>query len=195
MTTRLQKDRNRQYFVDATKNVVIAEGVSNVTVRKIADIAGFSYATIYNYFHDFDHLLWHVVMSCIDDVVHFLENHLGSKPYTFNKIKEIYREYVSYFLQRPNVFRLIFFHQIGDPPEEFRSNNSEPILAPLLLTNLEDPGCRRVDKNEVPVLAKIITSSVHGMLSLYLSKKTDQSPDDLKLNVDKMLAYLLLKRP
>ena len=195
MTTKLQKDRNKQYFIEAAKNVVITDDVSNVTVRKIADIAGFSYATIYNYFHDLDHLLWHVAMSCIDDLVHFLENNLGSKPYTFRKIKEIYREYVAYFLQKPNVFRLIFFHQIGEPPEEFQGYGGEPQLAPLLLSNLEDPECRSIDKDEVPILARIITSSIHGMLSLYLSNKIDLSPDDLKLNVDKMLEYLLLKRP
>ena len=194
MATRLQKNRNKQYFIEAAKNVVITDDVSNVTVRKIADIAGFSYATIYNYFHDLNHLLWHVVISCIDDVVHSLERHLGSKPYTFSRIKEIYREYVGYFLQKPNVFRLVFFHQIGDPPEEFKSYSDEPQLAPLLLVNLEDPGCRSISKGEIPILARIITSSIHGILSLYLSNKTDQSPNDLKQNVDKMLGYLLLKR-
>ena len=195
MATKLQKDRNRQYFIEAAKKVVITDGVSNVTVRKIADIAGFSYATIYNYFHDINHLLWHVVMSCIEDVVHSLERHIGRKPYTFGRIKEIYREYVEYFLRNPNVFRLIFFHQIGDAPKEFKSNSDEPRLAPRLLAGLEDPGCRNIEDDEVPILARIITSSIHGMLSLYLSDKTDQTPDDLKQNVDKMLGYLLLKRP
>ena len=195
MTTKLQKDRNKQYFIDAAKNAVISDDVSNVTVRKIAEIAGFSYATIYNYFRDFDHLLWHVVGSCIDDVVDSLESHLGNKPYTFKKIKEIYREYVGYFLLKPNVFRLIFFHQIGDPPDEFRSSSGEPQLAPLLLANLDDAECRSIGKDEVPVLARIMTSSIHGMLSLFLSNKTDQSPNELTENVDKMLGYLLLKRP
>ena len=48
MTTDLQKTRNKQYFIDAAKSVVITDGVTNVTVRKVAEIAGFSYATIYN---------------------------------------------------------------------------------------------------------------------------------------------------
>lgn len=195
MTTKLQKERTKQYFIEAAKKAVISDEVSNVTVRKIAEIAGFSYATIYNYFKDLDHLLWHVVASCIDDVVHFLEYHLGNKPYTFSKTKEIYREYVGYFLQKPNVFRLIFFHQIGDPPEEFQGYSDEPQLAPLLLSNLEDLKCRSIGKGEVPILARIITSSIHGMLSLFLSNKTAQSPNDLKQNVDKMLGFLLLKRP
>ena len=195
MTTELQKKRNKQYFIEAAKNIVVADDVSNVTVRKIADDAGFSYATIYNYFHDVNHLLWHVVISCVDDVVQSLNRHLKPAPYTFSRIKDIYREYVGYFLLKPNVFRLIFFHQIGEPPEELGSYSDKPHLAPLLLSNLEDPRCRSIGKDEVPVLARIITSSIHGMLSLHLSKKTDQSPDDLKQNVDKMLEYLLLKRP
>ena len=75
------------------------------------------------------------------------------------------------------------------------SYSDEPQLAPLLLADLNDPECRSIGKDEVPVLAKIITSSIHGMLSLYLSNKTRQNPDDLKQCVDNMLGYLLLKRP
>ena len=195
MATQLHKNRNKQFFIEAAKNVVLAGDISNLTVRKIADIAGFSYATIYNYFHDLNDLLWHVVMSCVDDVVHALEKKLGSKPYTYDRIKGIYREYIGYFLLNPNVFRLIFFYQIGDPAEEFKNNSNEPQLAPLLLANLEDPGCRSIGEDEVPILARIITSSIHGMLSLYLSDKTDQNPDELKQNADRMLGYLLLKRP
>ena len=195
MATKIQKTRIKQYFIDAAKNAVIKKGVSNVTVREIAEIAGFSYATIYNYFKDLNHLLWHVVMSCIDDLVHTLDRHLENKPYTFSRIKEIYQEYIGYFLQRPNIFRLIFFHQIGDPPKEFQDYRDDPQLALLLLSNLKDSRCRVISKGEISVLARIITSSIHGMLSLYLSKKTDQNPADLKQNVDNMLGYLLLKRP
>jgi AcrR family transcriptional regulator len=149
MTTKLQKVRIRQYFVEAAKSLVIADGVSNVTVRKIAEIAGFSYATIYNYFRDINHLLWHVLMSFIEDTVQFLEPHLGSKPYTLGKIKEIYQEYVRYFLQRPNVLDLIIAHQIGEPPEEFRSYTADAQLAPLLLANLDAPGCRSIGRTSL----------------------------------------------
>ncbi len=195
MTTKLQRDRNERYFVEAAKSLVISEGVSNVTVRKIADVAGFSYATIYNYFRNINHLLWHVAMSFIEDIVQSLEPYLGDKPYTLRRIREIYHEYVGYFLERPNVLHLIVAREIGEPPEEFRRYNADPHLALWLLTNLEDPECRSIGKDEVPILSRIITSSIHGMLSLYLSNKTDQNADGLKEDVNTMLEYLLAKQP
>lgn len=39
-----------KYFVDATAEIIEEEGVENVTIRKVADRAGYNSATIYNYF-------------------------------------------------------------------------------------------------------------------------------------------------
>lgn len=46
------------YFIDAANQIIENEGIESVTIRKVADIAGYNSATLYNYFNDLNHLLF-----------------------------------------------------------------------------------------------------------------------------------------
>ena len=52
----LQEQRMKGYFLQATKDMLKSEGLKSVNVRAIADRAGYSYATLYNYFKDINDL-------------------------------------------------------------------------------------------------------------------------------------------
>ena len=44
-------------FIDAAFSIIETEGVENITIRKVAGIAGYNSSTIYNYFEDLDQLV------------------------------------------------------------------------------------------------------------------------------------------
>ena len=44
----LKRQRIRTYFLEAAKEIIINEGYESVSVRKVADIAGYSYAIYIN---------------------------------------------------------------------------------------------------------------------------------------------------
>ncbi len=192
MNKELQKKRIKNYFIEAAKDIVKKEGLSNVNIRKTAEIAGYSYATIYNYFTDLNHLLWHVTISCSYDMVKSLSSSLDREVFKLIDIIEIYKKYVEYFINNKNFFELLFFNQIGEAPEEFQNESSDPKLAMLLLEKLNDPeNCRPIKKDEIFKLAQIITSSVHGHLSLFFSNKTGEKPEEILIKINIMLDYLL----
>ena len=53
----------RGYFIQAAKEILKGEGLESMSVRNIADQAGYSYATLYNYFKDVKDL----ILECIKD--------------------------------------------------------------------------------------------------------------------------------
>ena len=57
------------YFIDAAKQILEEEGIEAVTARKVADIAGYNSATIYNYFENLDHLMFFASMKYLKDYV------------------------------------------------------------------------------------------------------------------------------
>jgi AcrR family transcriptional regulator len=59
----IQEQRMRGYFIQATKNILKGEGLKSISVRNIADQAGYSYATLYNYFKDVNELIF----LCVND--------------------------------------------------------------------------------------------------------------------------------
>ncbi len=53
----LRVRRVRGYFIDAAKEIVAEEGIDAVTIRKVAQRAGYNSATLYNYFKNINHLI------------------------------------------------------------------------------------------------------------------------------------------
>jgi DNA-binding transcriptional regulator YbjK len=65
----IQMNRMWKYFVDATAQIIEEEGVENVTIRKIADIAGYTNSTIYNYFEELSHLIFFASMRFLNQYI------------------------------------------------------------------------------------------------------------------------------
>ena len=57
----IQEQRIKSYFIQATKEILKGEGLKCISVRNIADKAGYSYATLYNYFKDVQDLIHEMV--------------------------------------------------------------------------------------------------------------------------------------
>ena len=48
----IKKKRVMMYFIEAIQELILNEGIENLSIKKIADKAGYNTATIYNYFED-----------------------------------------------------------------------------------------------------------------------------------------------
>lgn len=53
----IQRKRKMMYFIEATQKIMEEEGIEHVTIRRVADIAGYNSATIYNYFNNLNHMI------------------------------------------------------------------------------------------------------------------------------------------
>ena len=68
----IQEERIKTYFLDSAKNLLRAEGLKGVSVRNVAYRAGYSYATLYNYFKDINDLLFRCVEDFCQEVGDFV---------------------------------------------------------------------------------------------------------------------------
>ena len=51
------EQRMKGYFIQAAMEILRGEGIKDLSVRNVAEKAGYSYATLYNYFKDLNELL------------------------------------------------------------------------------------------------------------------------------------------
>ncbi|MEW6711726.1 MAG: helix-turn-helix domain-containing protein, partial [Candidatus Riflebacteria bacterium] len=58
MRNPIQQDRIKNFFLDAAVAIIKNDGPENLSARRIAKEAGYSYATMYNYFKDIDDLIF-----------------------------------------------------------------------------------------------------------------------------------------
>ncbi len=109
----IQEQRMRGYFIQATRELLKGEGLRSVSVRNIADRAGYSYATLYNYFKDVKDLIFECVREFQEECRLFVESETTEVPVGITRIRAILTGYIRYFVQYPGIFELFFLENIS----------------------------------------------------------------------------------
>ena len=99
----IQRKRKMMYFIEATQKIMEEEGTDHVTIRRVADIAGYNSATIYNYFKNLNHM---IAFASIQ----YLENY--NKEF-LEAIKQYDDEYEKFIVEWKVFFKNAFEHPIA----------------------------------------------------------------------------------
>lgn len=110
----IQEQRMKGYFMQATKELLKGEGLRSVNVRSIADQAGYSYATLYNYFKDVKELVFLCVNDFQEECTAEIRQKVKKTSPGIERIHAITKAYIQYFVQYPSVFNLFFIEKLGD---------------------------------------------------------------------------------
>lgn len=180
----IQEERMRGYFIEATKKTLRGEGLKSVNVRNVAKEAGYSYATLYNYFHDIKDL----VFECVKDFQVECEKSvkletIGSKR-GLSKIKSITKSYVKYFVQYPGIFELFFLERINDLGQKKPTVNLVYSLLDYLCEEEWDYCLREkiYSKKEIEFKKELLRNNIMGVLLFYINRHTpDNYTDFLQL--------------
>ena len=104
----IQEERIRGYFIQAAMEILRGEGIRDLSVRNVAEKAGYSYATLYNYFKDLNALM----TACINEFLNEAKVNIASSiqyiPKGKQRIAMINYTYIRYFVQYPGTFELIY---------------------------------------------------------------------------------------
>lgn len=162
-----KNQRVKSYFVQAAKDIIMKEGVENVSVRKIADQAGYTFTTIYKYFDDINELLQCVKAEMIQDLMKYMTSSVPPKNCSLAVIKKLNRIYLDYYIERPNIFT--FFYSYRLHPME--GNHAEMMDYGLYYQETYRGFVRSgvINEVDIPVIAKTIIFTLHGLLALYFS--------------------------
>ena len=188
----LKKQRTRKYFLKAAKEIIIQEGHEHVSVRRVADIAGYSFPTMYKYFKDVNELLWDAKQDMINDLVIYMHNAMPQEVYDINLIKKLFHTYIEYYFENPNVFKFFYFHQLTKPHEG--ENHTELQIDFTAMWKETFKGFvlnGRLQANDVEITAKTLIYAIHGILTLYLSSNGDLTRDNVYKDADKIIDHLL----
>lgn len=107
----VQEQRMKNYFIQATKEILKGEGLRAVSVRNVADRAGYSYATLYNYFKDIKDLIFECVKDFQEEGEEFVTAEVRTSTHGMEKIKSITKAYMKYFIQYPGIFELFYIEK------------------------------------------------------------------------------------
>lgn len=104
----IQKQRIMRIFIDATKEIAEEEGISKITIRNVADRAGYNSATIYNYFDNVESL---IAFAMIDSVTEYLHGFAHILSQDFDPIVALllsWRIYAECSFKNPGAYAYVF---------------------------------------------------------------------------------------
>ncbi len=114
----LKKKRTMRYFIDAAQAILDEEGLDGLTIRKVADRAGYNSATLYSYFENLEHLAFYASLKYLKNYLMLLEEmHLPKN--ALERFTVIWRCFATEAFQHPDYFYNIFY-----APHSFVFNDS-----------------------------------------------------------------------
>lgn len=187
----LKSQRVKAYFIQAAKEMVLAEGARNLSIRKVAERAGYAVTTLYQYFLGLDELLQETKRVMIGDILADMKGEKAELNSASADIRRFCRVYMAYFVERPNVYELLYAFRLGE--------DSMDGLAQLDYESLwrEAYSCLSQSEQNQPettvTLAKAVIYMVHGLLSLYYSNN-GMTTGTLYHELEETMNYLLKGR-
>ncbi len=187
----LKKERVKTYFYEATKDMIIIDGVESVSVRKVADKAGYSYATLYNYFEDINELLWEVKLIMISELVE-LKQTIEENKSIKEGLKSLFGTYIRYFLEFPNIYKFFYFYKVTQPIKNSDNHKIEPDYEAMMRAVLNGFVLDGTLKDkDLEVVGKTLIYSLHGILTLYFSGNGGITEESVYNELNKIIDYLL----
>ncbi|WP_455611516.1 TetR/AcrR family transcriptional regulator [Cloacibacillus porcorum] len=108
-TLSIKKRRVMTYFIEAARQLMSSEGIQALSIRGIAEIAGYNSATLYNYFEDLQHLTLFASMSYLRDYVSALSGKLKPPMNSLERYRLIYETFDYFAFRSPEIFYNMFF--------------------------------------------------------------------------------------
>lgn len=121
-----------KYFTDATVEIIEKEGMDQVTIRKVADLAGYNSATIYNYFTDLSHLLFFASMKLLGNYTRDVVTYMEKGENALEKYLLAWECFCEHSFKNPDVFYAVFIMDLGDHPDELVNDYYEIYPADLI---------------------------------------------------------------
>lgn len=168
-----EKENLRHEILDAARELFVAEGYENVSMRKIADKIDYSPTTIYLYFKDKTELLREI---CESSFAKLGDELIRSKNEGGDPIEVLRRgllAYIDFGLSNPHHYDVVFI----SPKEKYVSTDEYPyegsmgqrafeILAAEIVDCME---AGLIKKGDVATIAQTLWAGIHGVTSLLIT--------------------------
>ncbi|MCM3519826.1 TetR/AcrR family transcriptional regulator [Staphylococcus xylosus] len=134
----IQKQRMWQYFIDATTEIIEEKGIDNVTIREIADKAGYNSATIYNYFQEVSHLIFFAALKYLNKFINQLPNYMEEGKTSLEQYLLSWKSFCEHSFREPEIYYSIFLKDLGNNPEQLLKHYYEVYQSNLFGEVTED---------------------------------------------------------
>ena len=189
-----QKRQNARTFINAAQEMIESEGLENISVRKIAQKAGFHNSTIYLYFEDLDQLAMFASLKYFKEYSHSLELQSQKNLSPTENFLSIWELFVDTMLRKPHVFYNFFYGKRSNNLPEIMDQFSEEIESMYFGKNINDRSLKLLMPmlREDNLITKETLTMQNELIVSYCKYKLEQKCNDPQLD-DRQLKEDIIK--
>jgi len=162
----------RGEILAAAERIFVEKGYEGATIRKIADEVGLSSTALYMHFADKGEILNEICRNAFEGLLARQMECMASGDNALKCVTDLARGYTQFGFEHPNAYRLAFM--MPTMPNADGSETVAQKAAAQLYKNFELSVSRAIDagfmKGEVTIVTQLLWASVHGLISLILTK-------------------------
>lgn len=182
----------RDKILAISRHLLFSEGYSSLSMRNIAKEVGASATSIYLYFENKDHLVHTLIEESVEELSVAIEIGASEFNSTIDKFEAIIRAYVSFALDNPEKYQVIYMVQSSKmsryPREKFRkARRGYALLESIILTGIEE---ELMELSEPKIAAYSIWGQLHGIISVVLNQHLDSRIDRKKF-IEESIEYIV----
>jgi AcrR family transcriptional regulator len=171
-----KKSKRRALMLAIARDIISSKGLRLLKVRDVAEAADCSIGSVYNEFGDFDGL----ILAVNRETVQALTARLSAVP-ADDPIRQLHglaATYLEFFSQHANLLRSLYEHRMEDDrpfPEDIL------LIVMRAFALMHQPLVRLLsdrDPEDIAMLARLMFSAVHGIISLGLEERMVAVPPD-----------------
>lgn len=162
----------REHIIEVVKRLIKDGGARAVSIRKVADAAGFSTTVVYALFRDKATLIAQAMDKDLLELVGAMRSASEAQSDAWERVRSMGRAYIQYGFAHPDEYALIFMelrpHAEVDAVEVEHGNAEQDPYAYALkqFALLAGAGQVRSDDQALHAMTQIFWQSLHGLVSL-----------------------------
>ena len=207
----IKKRRVMMYFIEATQDLILNKGIENLSIKKIADKAGYNTATIYNYFEDLEELILYSSIDYLKIYLKDLKSEINSNMKAIEMYETIYKVFVHHSFEKPEIFHTLFFGKYSYKLEKIikkyyeifpdditgQTDITKSVLVEGNIHNRDLPVIKQMIKEgsileeEAPYIMEAIVRIHQSYLENILQQREQISLEEHKIKFFKIFNFLL----
>ena len=171
-----KKNQRRLLLIEIARRLIATKGLRSLKVRDVAEAADCSIGSVYNEFGDFDGLILTVNRETVQALTARLVAVPAEDP--FLQLHGLTETYLTFASEHANLLRSLFEHRMEDDrpfPEDIL------LMVMQAFALMHQPLVRLLpdrDPEQVALLARMMFSAVHGIISLGLEERMVAVPPE-----------------
>lgn len=115
----IRQQRIMRYFVEAAENIIKKDGITAITIRNVSELAGYTSATLYNYFDNLEHLIFLANIRYLENYNAKLYEYVKKCENSIEVYMAVCKCFCEHAYEKPEIFESLFFSHRDEKLEEY----------------------------------------------------------------------------